>query len=103
MASSIGRFVPYVREHDDGRTGRRTSNATTRDALATRTCGRTVLEVYYGTAGRGLMGATQRADVYRVVAIGNASREARTLAELATLDAAERYLQAYNPRLGLLA
>jgi hypothetical protein len=99
--NTVGRMVPYAggRERMDGR---RTGNAGTRDALASRRCGRTVLEVYYGEVGRGLGGSTQRADVYRVVALGNASREARTLAEVSSLDAAERYLAAYSPRFGLL-
>jgi hypothetical protein len=100
MAQSIGRFVPFTgREHLPGR---RTSNATSRDALAARIVGRTRLEVYAVLDAHGKDGKTQASIAYSVVAIGNVSREARTLAKLSTLDQAERYLAAYSPRYGLL-
>jgi hypothetical protein len=48
------------------------------------------------------MGATMVGDVYSVVALGNTSRESRTIGSGMTYDQAARFLEDYNPRLGLL-
>lgn len=101
-------YTPYVRSHTSD-AGRRTSKAQAQEPLYVHTYNRTILHVYSYPISHRLMGSSGNGNVnattteYRVVALGNKSRETKTIVRgLVNLDQAIRACKDYNPKWGLL-
>lgn len=95
-------FTPMPRNVEAILPGRRTAGVGVRDALHSRTVGRTRLEVYAAEVGHGRNGTTLVRTGYSVVAVGNVSRESRTLARDLSYEQALSYVECYSPKWGLL-